>query len=236
MGWGSRLVGDEEWRDLRIKTRRHKAQVLRDKATRRPPWVSCDGSAPTIVWREFLLLLRFFCNLREYKHGQTGSVQRPRKCSMLSWVHKVEVATEIEYHSARINGQLVIVICIYSQCKNRIYQINPKAYCVNYNCTVYPPFTWNILVYILIRSQPHQIGFFYSWKFYSSSPWSIFLLKLSMPGLCVIKPAQSDFDYPRVNTPGCCLHSSPINLHHTETPFSSVLCIEKALTWLQPQI
>lgn len=42
-------------------------------------------------------------------------------------VHEVEVATEIEYHSARINGQLVIVICIYSQCKNRIYQINPKA-------------------------------------------------------------------------------------------------------------
>lgn len=80
------MVGDEEWRDLRIKTRRHKAQVLRDKATRRPLWVSCDGSAPTIVWREFLLLLRFFCNLREYKHGQTGSVQRPRKCRSGAYV------------------------------------------------------------------------------------------------------------------------------------------------------
>lgn len=30
----------------------------------------------------------------------------------------------------------------------------------------------------------------------------------SMPGLCVIKPAQSDFDYPRVNTPACTAHQS----------------------------
>lgn len=58
---------------------------------------------------------------REVSRGQ-GNAEAVR---MLSRVH--EVATEIEYHSARINGQLVIVICIYSQCKNRIYQINPKA-------------------------------------------------------------------------------------------------------------
>lgn len=62
---------------------------------------------------------------REVSRGQGNA--EACMLSMLSRVHEVEVATEIEYHSARINGQLVIVICIYSQCKNRIYQINPKA-------------------------------------------------------------------------------------------------------------
>lgn len=61
---------------------------------------------------------------REASRGQ-GNAEAVHE--VLSRVHEVEVATEIEYHSARINGQLVIVICIYSQCKNRIYQINPKA-------------------------------------------------------------------------------------------------------------
>lgn len=61
---------------------------------------------------------------REVSRGQ-GNAEAVHE--VLSQVHEVEVATEIEYHSARINGQLVIVICIYSQCKNRIYQINPKA-------------------------------------------------------------------------------------------------------------
>lgn len=60
---------------------------------------------------------------REVSRGR-GNAEAVR---MLSRVHEVEVATEVEYHSARINGQLVIVICIYSECKNRIYQINPKA-------------------------------------------------------------------------------------------------------------
>lgn len=49
---GAGVVG--WWMDgkLRNKTRIYQAQVHWNKATRRPPRVSCDGSAPTIVWRE----------------------------------------------------------------------------------------------------------------------------------------------------------------------------------------
>lgn len=48
-----------EWRN---KTRIFQAQVPWNKATRRPPRVNCDGSAPTIVCRkgrEFLFRLVF---------------------------------------------------------------------------------------------------------------------------------------------------------------------------------
>lgn len=58
-------------------------EFLLSGATRRPPRLSCHGSAPTIVWREGLPVPAWFfsCYLREHKHGRAEVSVRRRGCA-----------------------------------------------------------------------------------------------------------------------------------------------------------